>query len=567
MNKTNRKAKIVATLGPSTNTIEKIEALIKAGMDVARINMSHGTYEVHAQTIKNIRQASKNCQREIGVLLDLQGPKIRVDKLAAPLKLNEGEHWVIGASQYLNLASHYDGKFIPTVYEKLVDDAVVGAQILFDDGNLAAKVIEKLEHVIKIEVTVGGELKSNKGINLPDIKVSAPSFTEKDQEDLMFGLQQKIDFVALSFVRTADDIYQVKSILHKMKVAIPIISKIEKPEAIENFDDILKMAEMVMIARGDMGVEVGNHLVPSIQKDIITRCNQAGVPVITATQMLESMIDNPRPTRAEASDVANAIWDGTDAVMLSGETAAGKYPIETVKMMHSIVVEAESRPKERPLLRHIDLSSVTSAQMVAASLIAEKVHAKWIISATQGGNSCLKMTRFRPHVPVLGMTNSISVLRRMNLYWGITPYLMETEDEDVTFDTVDGLKRIAKNLALKNGDKIVITHGDGKYFQHGLSNLVRVEIIKDLETKEKSHDIDRADFNNGSILLDTQLCSSCQNCISVCPHGIYMASTDEKRDTLINHVNVERCTLDFSCVETCPTGAIEIIPKNGYDEV
>lgn len=562
----NRRAKIVATLGPSSNTTEKIAALIKAGLNVARVNMSHGTHEGHAELIKSIREASRQVGREVAVLMDLQGPKIRVDKLEQNLILKENEEWFICPSSKLSQHADIKDKIIPTVYEDLVKDAREGCRILFDDGNLAATATEKKGDLLKIKVTVGGELKSNKGINLPDVHVSAPSLTEKDEADLMFGLTQDIDYIALSFVRTADDIKQVKYLLHKFKKNLPIVSKIEKPEAVENIDSIIEATDVIMIARGDMGVEVGNHLVPSIQKDIIRRCNLRGVPVITATQMLDSMITNPIPTRAEASDVANAIWDGTDAVMLSGETASGKYPLETITMMGQIVMEAEKTPKERPFLRHVRLNSVTSTNMVAASLIAEKTAAKYILSVTEGGNSCLKITRFRPITPVLGLTNSLRVVRKLAMFWGVTPYLVETETEDITFLDHQKLNEIKKDLELKNGDKIVITHGDGKYFQHGFSNSIRVETIREhLEDAKKKNDVDKVDFGKGSIILDTNACAGCQNCVSVCPHDIYKVG--ENRETYIDSIKAKECTLDYECVDKCPTGAIEIIPASGHDEV
>lgn len=299
-----RRAKILATIGPSSNSIEMLEKMIRAGMNAARVNMSHGTYEAHEQSIKNIRQASKNVGQEIAILLDLQGPKIRVDKLPEPLELKDDEVWVIGPSHVKDEYPEYKQCFIPTIYKNLVKDAHVGARILFDDGLLEAEAIEKDREVLKIKMKVGGILKSNKGINLPYVKVSAPSFTEKDREDLLFGLKQGIDYVALSFVRTAEDILEVKALLHQMKIHVPIVSKIEKPEALDNIEEIIKVSDIIMIARGDMGVEVGNHLVPSIQKQMIKLCNSLGKPIITATQMLESMITNSRPTRAEASDVA-----------------------------------------------------------------------------------------------------------------------------------------------------------------------------------------------------------------------------------------------------------------------
>jgi len=559
-----RRAKIIATIGPSSNTVEMLEKMIKAGMNAARINMSHGTYDAHEQSIKNIRQASRNVGREVAVLLDLQGPKIRVDKLPEPLQLNDGEIWVIGPSHVKDQYPEYASNFIPTIYKNLVKDAHVGARILFDDGLLESEAIEKDRDVLKIKVIVGGILKSNKGINLPYVKVSAPSFTDKDREDLIFGLKQGVDYVALSFVRTADDILEVKSLLHQMKVNIPIVSKVEKPEALDNMESIIQASDAIMIARGDMGVEVGNHLVPSIQKRMIKACNELGKPIITATQMLESMITNSRPTRAEASDVANAIWDGTDCVMLSGETASGKYPIEAIQIMGQIVEEAEKKPSERPLLRHMNITSVTASVQVAGSIVAEKVNARWIISITEGGNSCLKMTRFRPKTHVLGVTNSLSVIRKMCLYWGISPYYFNIhEDSDLT--RLEGLMidKLKSEDLVKLGDKVVVTVGDGKFFRQGTTNSIRVETIKDVPKALKNTDqdsIQEVSFDRGKFLLDTSICASCQACINVCPFDIWTTSPENNMETRINQLKVNKCTMDMACVDACPTGAIEIIP-------
>lgn len=561
-----RRAKIIATIGPSSNTIETLVKLIHAGIDAARINISHGTHEGHAQSIANVREASRKAGREIAILLDLQGPKIRVDKLPTPLELKAGEEWVIGSTEFMTKYPQYDKRFIPTVYKNLVSDAHVGAMILFDDGLLEAEAIAKEGDVLKIRVKVGGILKSNKGINLPNVNVTAPSYTEKDHEDLMFGLKQNVDYVALSFVRTAEDVRSVKAMLHKMKINIPIVSKVETPKSVANIKEIIEISDMVMIARGDMGVEVGNHLVPSIQKEIIKSCNEAGKPVITATQMLESMITNARPTRAEASDVANAIWDGTDCVMLSGETASGAYPLETVLMMDQIVKEAELRPTERPPLRHMDISSVSASTQVAASIIAEKTNAKWVISITESGKSCLQMTRFRPKPKILGVTNSLPVVRKMSLYWGITPFYVATPSEgDLNILEEKVLQNLKSTKALVNGDKIVVTQGDGKYFQQGSTNSIRVDIIKDVPRAitTGSHDaVHEAQFSRGKILHDTTICASCQACVAVCPHGIWTINADADKETVIDISKVERCTVDMECVRVCPTGAIEIIPNS-----
>ncbi len=554
-----RRAKIVATLGPSSNTKEMIEKLIFAGLNVARVNMSHGTHEGHAELIRNIREASKSSRREVAILVDLQGPKIRTDKLPQNLILKDGETWVIGQSIHKEKYPEYADNYIPTIYDKLVDDCFDGARILFDDGKLVAKAISRDRDVYKIHIEVGGELKSNKGINLPDCEVSAPAFTEKDREDLEFALTQDIDYIALSFVRRKQDILEVKSLLHKFKVNIPIISKIEKPQAIDNLDEILDITDIIMVARGDMGVEVGNHLVPSIQKKIIEKCNERMIPVITATQMLESMTDNPTPTRAEASDVANAIWDGTDAVMLSGESASGKYPVEAVKMMSDIIIEAEKTPKERPLLRNIDLSSINSSIMVAASMVAEKVNARRILALTEGGNSCLKVSMFRPSIPVAGITSSLQTARKICLYWGVYPFLVQGTNEDTPGYQRLILDEAKKRLNLFNGDKVVITRGDGKIFSRGSSNSVKVEIIKDAPKVEGSSEaLEEGSDKKKRILLDLSVCATCQNCVSICPHDIWVA--DKKtHETHIAQDKVKDCSMDMECVRTCPTGAIEII--------
>lgn len=556
-----RRAKIVATIGPSSNSVEMLEKLIMAGMNVCRINMSHGTHEGHAEVIQNIRQASLNTGYEVAILCDLQGPKIRVDKLPEPLELKEEQVWVIGPSEVQENYPEYKDNFIPTVYKDLVKDAHDDAIILFDDGLMEARAFEKDRDVLKIKIVTGGMLKSNKGINLPNVNVSAPSFTKKDKEDLIFGLKNDVDYVALSFVRTAKCVQDVKYLLHKLRKNTPIISKIEKPEAVENIDEIIKVTDCIMIARGDMGVEVGNHLVPGIQKEIIKKCNLVGTPVITATQMLESMTTNPRPTRAEANDVANAVWDGTDAVMLSGETAGGKYPIEAVTMMSNIVEEAEKQPKERPFLRYMKLKSVTSSIQIAASIIGEKNNAKWVVAITQSGNSCLKMSRFRSKMEVLGVTNSKEVIRKMCLYWGITPYYFKTGEQDLSELQEAMIKQLKDQGLVANGDKIVITHGDGKFFKQGTSNSIRVEIIKDVPkegTVSKGQDVmEEEEIPDGRIILDTALCASCQNCVSVCPHDIWLAKEDGS--TAINPNRASECTKDMECVAKCPTGAIEII--------
>ncbi len=472
-----RNTKIVATLGPASNTVEMLEKLMKAGVNICRINMSHGIHSEKAQVIQNVRTASANLGREVGILLDLQGPKIRVDKLAEPLDLKDGAEWYIGETKYQNHSPAYQGKFIPTIYDRLASDCQVGERVLFDDGNLVGEIIGKEEHTVKIRVDVGGMLKSNKGINLPDTNVTVPSFTAKDREDLAFGLTQDIDFIALSFVRRAQDIIDVKDMLKAAGKDIPIISKIEKPQALENIDEILAVTDGIMVARGDMAVEVGNHLVPRIQKDLIKRCNQVGKPVITATQMLESMIEMPSPTRAEASDVANAVWDGTDAVMLSAESAAGKYPVKAVEMMDKIVEEAEKTPAVKPFVRDMKIDTITGAVMISASTIADKIHAKRILVVTETGYSTLEMMRFKPAVPVLGVTRSVQAMRRMCLYWGIRPFYVPYDEQDLNIES-KVVELAIDECDLTSGDRIVIARGEGRFFKSGSANTVRVEIIE-----------------------------------------------------------------------------------------
>ncbi len=555
-----RRAKIVATIGPATNSKAQIKKLIQAGMDVARINMSHGSREGHKKVIELIREASSEEKKTVGVLMDLQGPKIRVADLEKSIDLVKGESVLLGNKNAFN-DKNINSKKIFSDYVHIYEDLNIGDRVLFDDGKISAKCTEKNNNYLTIEILNDGLLKPRKGINLPDSNVSADVFTPEDKKNLMFGIKQEVDYFALSFIGSAKDVETVKHLLHKYKCAQKIVAKIERPLAIKNIDQIIEVSDVIMVARGDMGVELGNHLVPAVQKEIINKCNKVGVPVITATQMLESMMDNPTPTRAEASDVANAIWDGTDAVMLSGESAAGRFPIKSIQMMNDIVLEAEKKPKDRPLMRNVDLSSVSASIMVACSLIAEKIKAKRIVCVTQSGNSCLKLTRFRPTTQALGVTNTIQVARRMSLFWGVTPFLV-SKNEDVEDMEKHVIKKIKEKLDLCNGDKLVISRGDGQFFEKGKSNNVRVEIIKDLpKVRGGSDTLASCEFSKGQINLDTFSCSTCFNCVSICPHHIWGQPLNLGEHVKINSVNVEKCASDLECVEKCPTGSIEIIQK------
>lgn len=555
-----RRAKIIATLGPVSSDLETIEKLIIAGVDVFRLNFSHSNHEIQKGRIQNVREASKNVGREVAILMDLQGPKIRVGKLAFDLQLLRDDEWYLGTEDALN--SVISENKIPTVYEKLTEDVRIGDQVLFNDGLIESEVVGKEGLVVKIRIKTGGKLTSHKGINLPDTSVSASSMTEKDFEDLYFGVGHGVDYVALSFVKDDKDILRIKYILHEMKKDLPIISKIERPDAVRNIKKIIQVSDAIMVARGDMGVELGNHRVPAIQKMIIENCNEAGVPVITATQMLESMIQNSTPTRAEATDVANAIWDGTDAVMLSGETAVGAYPLKVVEIMGRIVEEAEKIPKDRFSLKYHDLSATSTAVQVAASLIAEKVKAKKIISFTRTGNSCKKLAKFRPKTSVFGVANSIEIVRRMNLYWGITPFIFQDGGDNTTYVEKKIIDSIKESETIVNGDKFVITYGDNRSFSFGSSNAIRVELMKNIEIGVETKDfIEEVEFDRGSIIFNPTQCASCQNCIQVCPHDIWKETPVAPRLTYINKERVNECTMDNKCVESCPTNAIEIKVK------
>lgn len=422
-----RKAKIVATIGPASESREMLKALLRAGMNVARLNFSHGTHEQHAARIRCLREVSEELGIPLGILQDLQGPKIRVGTLNPPLDLEAGEQVVLYAE---GTPSPSDGrKQIPVAFVELFDSVAPGDRILLDDGRLVVRVVETHEQVLVAEVRVGGRLSSNKGINLPGARLNIPGFTEKDRADLAFGLEHNVDFVAISFVRAAQDVLNVRKAIEELDEggARPLlIAKLEKPEALDNLEEILQAADGVMVARGDLGVEMSPERVPMAQKRIIQEANRHGKLVITATQMLESMMNNPLPTRAEASDVANAIFDGTDAVMLSGETAAGQYPLEAVTMMDRIVRQAEENFADwghfniPSLKSHDDAFSITRA----ARELAHDLNVAAIAVFTQTGHTAQMMSKARPRVPILAFTPVQRMIGRMALYWGVTPHLV-----------------------------------------------------------------------------------------------------------------------------------------------
>lgn len=468
-----RRAKIVCTIGPASSAPDKLAALMQAGMDVARLNFSHGSHQDHAQVIAELRRLAAQLGRPLAILQDLQGPKIRTGNMAAgPVELVAGSPFTITTR-----AVPGDATAVSTVYRNLPTDVKAGDQILLSDGLLRLEVKAVRGADVACVVVDGGQLRARAGINLPGVRVSAPSLTEKDEEDLEFGISQGVDYVALSFVRRAADVTDLKERLARRGAAIGVVPKIEKPEALDELEAILLAADAVMIARGDLGVELSPERVPFIQKQIIRQAAQLKVPVITATQMLESMIEHPRPTRAEASDVANAVFDGTDAVMLSGETAAGHYPVEAVAMMARIVCEAETHLAFMPERRRRDEGTISfpDAMAEAACRAAAEIKAVAIVAFTQSGFTARLISKHRPPVPVIAFTPHPHICRRLALYWGVLPrhsaFIANTEQMIAQADAAllqEGLTR--------PGDSLVLLAGSPSG-QQGTTNLMKLHRV------------------------------------------------------------------------------------------
>jgi pyruvate kinase len=468
-----RHTKIVATVGPASDSEGKLNQLMEAGADVFRLNFSHGDHQNKRDVIQRIRQVSKKRQRAVAILGDLQGPKIRTGIMAGgSLQLENGTEVTITTREVEG-----SGNLIPTSYRQLPEDVATGDRILLDDGLLELEVLGNTADEVRCRVVVGGSLKDRKGINLPGVKVSAPSLTEKDIEDLDFCIGEDVDYIALSFVRTAEDVIDLKNRLALAKSNIRIIGKIEKPEAVDNFDAILAVADGIMVARGDLGVEIQPEKVPLIQKSIIRKCNVAGKPVITATQMLESMVNNPRPTRAETSDVANAILDGTDAVMLSAETASGQYPVEAVKLMVRVAGDVESDPQLQaqsfhPISVAKGYRELPEAIGQAACRTAEAVEASAILAFTQTGSTAALVAKYRPNLVIYAVTPTQAVRRRMALYRGVRSIRV-----DIAGDTEAQIRSVEKSVLdsaeLERGDVVVITMGS-PVSDPGTTNLMKV---------------------------------------------------------------------------------------------
>jgi len=473
-----RRTKIVATLGPATSTPERIAGLIRAGMNVARLNFSHGTHAEHAARIAMVRRAAAEAGRHVAILQDLQGPKIRTGPLenGQPVELVAGQRFVITTEPIVGNANR-----VSTTYRALPLDVRPRDRILLSDGLIELVVIGHTDTEVETEVVHGGRLREHQGINLPGVRVSAPAATEKDFVDLAFGLEQGVDYVALSFVKRASDVREVKEFIRRAGKQIPVIAKIERPEALDVLPEILAEADGIMVARGDLGVEMPPERVPIVQKQIIAAANRAMLPVITATQMLESMIHNPRPTRAEASDVANAILDGTDAVMLSGETAAGAYPIEAVQMMALIADAVEdsligSPHSTSPRWEITTAQSTPRAIAAAACTIANALPVRFIVVLTQSGASARLVSHYRPQVPILAFCPSEETARRTSLYWGVTPIVIEARDR---LDELE--QQIVRHMRdmgiVQRGDLIVLSGGHPVY-RYGPTNFLKVITVE-----------------------------------------------------------------------------------------
>ncbi len=467
-----RHSKIVCTIGPATRSPHMIRKLLLAGMDVARLNFSHGTHAEHAQSIAMLREAAAAFQKPIAILMDLQGPKIRTGALAGggTVTLRPGQPFVITTAKILG-----DSTRVSTTFRPLPREVKAGDRILLCDGLIALRVERVRQQEVVCQVVNGGVLGEHKGINLPGVKLRVPALTLKDRKDLRFALAHGVDYIAVSFVRRPEDVLLAKSLIRRAKKDTPVIAKLEKPEAIENLEAILHASEGVMVARGDLGVEMSPERVPVVQKNIIARAREFRRPVITATQMLESMTENPRPTRAEASDVANAIFDGSDAVMLSAETATGKYPVEAVQMMARIIEEAEASIHEypRPATQERLKVPETVAELVCHASL--ELHMKLIAVFTHSGFTARLISRYRPLVPIVAFTPEANTRRRMALFWGVTA----RQIPDIK--KIDGLaaiaeKRLLEERLVRRGDVIGIVAGTPMGIR-GTTNFMKFHVI------------------------------------------------------------------------------------------
>lgn len=477
-----RKTKIICTMGPNTNDREMMKKLVENGMNIARFNFSHGDHEEQKMRMDMLKSVREEVGRPVAILLDTKGPEIRTGVLEDGKKviLKENDVFTLTTDDVVGNASK-----VSITYDGLVEDVQIGTKILIDDGLIELEVSHKDNNNIICKIINGGELGERKGVNVPNVPVRLPALTEKDREDIIFGVQQGVDFIAASFVRSVEGVLEIKALLKECGAPYtPIIAKIENAEGIKNIDEIIRCADGIMVARGDLGVEIPPEEVPYLQKMLIQKCNENYKPVITATQMLDSMIRNPRPTRAEVTDVANAVYDGTDAVMLSGETAQGKYPVEALQMMVHIVENTEEHLDYDILLekaKEHGKKSISSAIGYASVTSASNLNAKCIVTPSVSGATARVVSKFKPKADIIGVTPNESTLRRMQIYWGVTP--IKSFKVDTTEDIYDGAVDLlqAKQM-IEPGDIVVMTAGIPspnvrKSSRDGVSNMMRIAVV------------------------------------------------------------------------------------------
>ena len=565
-----RKTKIVCTLGPATNDVEIMKQLIHNGMDAARINFSHGTYETHAETIAKLKQAREELNAPIPLILDTKGPEIRVKTFKEDkVRLEEDATFTLTTREVEG-----DVNIVSVTYADLPKDVHRGSRILIDDGLIELKVEDITETDVVCKVVNGGVVKSRKGVNLPGVEVNLPSLMEKDIEDLKFGVENGFDIVAASFIRSAEDVLKIRRVLEENGGGqMHIISKIENQQGVENIDKILEASDGIMVARGDLGVEIPPEEVPLVQKILIAKANRIGKPVITATQMLESMVHSPRPTRAEANDVANAIFDGRDAIMLSGETAAGAYPLEAVATMARIALKAESAVDYAAKLANTTEPArvnITNAISMAACATAAELKTAAITTVTKSGFTARMISRYRPACPLIASTSDETVWRQMNLIWGCKPMLYTGElPRGGVFDTA--LEIAVKSGLLKNGDTVVSALGMPLGFS-GATNTLRVDIVGDVLCKGKGVGTKRATgtarvitardgvertFHQGDILVTTATDSSFMPYIRKAA-AIVVGPLDQNVNS---HAEVAGMALDIPVI-VCNAKVVDFIPAH-----
>lgn len=565
-----RKTKIVCTLGPATNDVEIMKQLIQNGMDAARINFSHGTYETHAETIAKLKQAREELNAPIPLILDTKGPEIRVKTFKEDkVRLEEDATFTLTTREVEG-----DVNIVSVTYADLPKDVHRGSRILIDDGLIELKVEDITETDVVCKVVNGGVVKSRKGVNLPGVEVNLPSLMEKDIEDLKFGVENGFDIVAASFIRSAEDVLKIRRVLEENGGGqMHIISKIENQQGVENIDKILEASDGIMVARGDLGVEIPPEEVPLVQKILIAKANRIGKPVITATQMLESMVHSPRPTRAEANDVANAIFDGSDAIMLSGETAAGAYPLEAAATMARIALKAESAVDYAAKLANTTEPArvnITNAISMAACATAAELKTAAITTVTKSGFTARMISRYRPACPLIASTSDETVWRQMNLIWGCKPMLYTGElPRGGVFDTA--LEIAVKSGLLKNGDTVVSALGMPLGFS-GATNTLRVDIVGDVICKGKGVGTKRATgtarvitardgvertFHQGDILVTTATDSSFMPYIRKAA-AIVVGPLDQNTNS---HAEVAGMALDIPVI-VCNAKVVDFIPAH-----